>query len=239
MSSTKVKKLPFADKKEHPYDWNQPIKDQTKFMRSFYWLGEFCLDKEFESVEIHGAENYPKEGKCIIVANHVNGMDPITIQICAGKENMRSAYFMCKSEFFQTFYLRFVLRLFNGYPVNREKPDRESIQFSKRVLDAGQILTIFPQGTRDRYRNRPSTEEGIKTGFAMIAREAKAPVLPVSIHLSSDLENHHPKCIIRYGEMIPYEELGFTEGTRKSSELRACAKMIMTKVQELWDKDQL
>lgn len=238
MSSTKVKSIPFSSKTPYQYNWDRPIKNKQKFVNNIHWFGRFLINHEFESIEVHGVENYPKEGKCLVVSNHVNGMDPITIHMSAGKGTTRTGYFMCKSEFFQAFYFRWILDLFNGFPINREKPDRDSLNFAIKVLEAGELLTIFPEGTRDRYRTRPKLENS-KTGFAMIAREAKAPVLPVSIHLSSDLENKHPKCIIRYGEVIPYEELGFTEGSRKASELKSVANNIMTKVQELWDMDQI
>ena len=240
MSSTKVKKIPFQSDKPYEYDWNQPLKDHTKINHMLIPLANFLLSKEFESVEFIGAENIPDKGKLLIVANHVNGFDPITVM--AGMKNPRSTYFMSKSEFFQAFYIRFLmLHLVNGFPVKRGSADREAMKFAVRVLEEGQqMLMIFPQGSRDRYRNRPPVDgEGIKTGFAMIARDAKSDVLPVSIHLESDVEKKHSKCVVRYGEVIKYEDLGFTEGVRKSKEVKAASKLIMTKVQELWDKDQM
>ncbi len=238
MSTTEVKKIPLASKKPYVHNWEkQKVKDKTRFFKCWIPLAHYLLNKEFESLEFIGSENVPKDGKVILISNHVNGFDPITLMYGIGIK--RSAYFMAKAEFYQAFYIRWALNIFNGFPVNRDKPDRESMKFAQKVLEKEQMLVIFPAGTRDRYRKRPETEEGIKVGFAMLARDTKATVVPASIHLASDLDNHHPKCIVRYGEPIPYEEMGFTEGVRKSAELRNTSKMLMTKVQELWDMDQI
>lgn len=238
MSTTEVKKIPLASKKPYIYNWkNKKVRDKTKFFKLFIPLANLLLHKEFESLEFIGAENVPKDGRLILISNHVNGFDPITLMYGLGIK--RSAYFMAKAEFYQAFYIRWALAIFNGFPVYRDRPDRESMKFAQKVLEEEQMLVLFPTGTRDRYRRRPETEEGVKVGFAMLARDAKATVVPASVHLSADLENHHPKCIVRYGKPIPYEEMGFTEGKRKSSELRSVSKMLMGKVQELWDMDQL
>ena len=113
------------------------------------------------------------------------------------------------------------------------------MKFAERVLKDGRFgLVIFPQGSRDRQRKRPELDS-TANGFAMIAREAKVPVVPASVHLEADLEKKHPKCIVRFGEPIPYEDLGFTPGSRKKKELNAAAEIIWKKVQELWDKDEM
>ena len=97
---------------------------------------------------------------------------------------------------------------------------------------------IFPQGTRDKEHGRPEPESA-KAGIALIAREAKSDVLPVSIHRESSNSVKRAKLVIRFGEVIPFEELGFTEGETKSRELRTATKLIMERIGELWDKDRI
>ena len=67
----------------------------------------------------------------------------------------------------------------------------------------------------------------------MIAKEAKTDVLPVSIYTSDNMKKG-TKLTIRFGEIIPYEKLGFTEdGSRE--ELKTCAKYIMDEIIKLWE----
>ena len=237
MSSTKVKKIPLYREEAVPFDWDKPINDKSSFFKKFLWLANLLLKHEFESVEFYGVENVPQEGPFIIISNHVNGFDPITLM--TGIDGRRSCYFMAKEEFYHAVYIAYPLTWFGGFPVKRGVVDRNSMNFAKRVLQQGHSgLLMFPQGSRDRERKRPELDSA-KNGFAMLARDAKVPVVPCSVHLDPDLENPHPKCIVRYGTPIPYEELGFTEGARKKKELNAAAELMWKKVQELWDMDNL
>lgn len=235
MSSTKVKKIPLMSEKPYHFNWDKKLVERKKLYHFWMPLAHFLLKNEFESLEFYGTENVPQEGPFILVANHVNGFDPISLVY--GIRARRRFYFMSKEEFFRTFYIRWLLQPLGGFPVNRGTPDREAMKFSVRVLQDGRFgLVIFPQGSRDRQRKRPELDS-TANGFSMIAREAKVPVVPASVHLDSDLSKTHPKCIIRFGEPIPYEDLGFTPGSRKKKELNAAAELIWKKVQELWDKD--
>ena len=237
MSSTKVKKIPLYKEEPIPFDWDKEIIDKSGFFKKFLWLANLLVGHEFESIEYIGTENVPASGPFLMVCNHVNGFDPITLM--AGLKGRRSCYFMAKEEFYHAAYIAYPLTWFGGFPVKRDTVDRESLKFAKRVLEQGHSgLVIFPQGSRDRERKRPELDT-TKNGFAMMARDCKVPVVPCSVHLESDLSKKHPKCIVRYGEPIAYEALGFTEGARKKKELLAASELIWKKVQELWDKDEM
>lgn len=227
-------KLPLYREKPYAFNWDKEIKETPRLYKAMMPVAKFVLGFRFSEIKVYGAENLPKTGAFLITPNHVSGFDPITVTyVLHGK---RQLYFMAKEEFYHTFYTKYALDIFHGFPVNREKPDRQSLRFAKRVLEAGLGLLVFPQGTRDKQRTRPNPEDG-KVGVAMLARDEKVPVLPVSIHIDPDLNNKKPKCIIRIGELIPYEELGFTEGKKRSAELRNATLLIMEKVCELWDLD--
>lgn len=237
MSSTKVKKIPLYREEAYPFDWDKEITDKTSLYKKLIPLAKVLVGHEFESVEYYGAENVPQNGPFILISNHVNGFDPITIVL--GFKGRRSMYFMAKEDFYHAAYIAYPLTGVGGFPVKRGVVDRNSMNFAKRVLEKGHSgLLIFPQGSRDRERKRPELDD-TKNGFAMLAREAKVPVLPVSVHLDPDLENHHPKCIVRFGKLVPYEDLGFTEGSRKKKELTAASELLWKKVQELWDMDKM
>jgi 1-acyl-sn-glycerol-3-phosphate acyltransferase len=237
MSSTKVKKIPLMSDKPYDFNWDKPLVERVGLYHFWMPVAHILLNHEFETLDFYGTENVPQNGPFLLVSNHVNGFDPITMVY--GIRARRRFFFMAKEEFFRTFYIRWLLEPLGGFPVKRGTADRDSMKFAQRVLEDGRFgLVIFPQGSRDRQRKRPELDS-TANGFAMIAREAKVPVVPASVHLEPDLDKKHPKCIVRFGEPIPFEDLGFTPGSRKKKELNAAAEIIWRKVQELWDKDEM
>lgn len=149
------KPLPLSRKKPYVFNWDRPIKRHPiTYMWSIPVADHIVLKSRFEDRVYTGADNVPKEGGFLLCSNHVNGFDPITITV--GFRGRREMYFMAKEEFYQAFYTRWALNIWNGFPVNRGKADRDSINYAVRVLKAGFGLLVFPQGTRDLLGERPS-----------------------------------------------------------------------------------
>lgn len=234
---TNKDKLHFYSEKEYKFNFNKPLREKPITYKILYPIAKLLIQHiKFRDVEFYGTENIPEKGGFILASNHVSGFDPITLTYCM--HGKRTMFFMAKEEFFHTFYTKFPLLLLGGFPVKRGTSDRNSLNFAIRVLKEGFGLMIFPQGTRDKEHGRPEPESA-KAGIALIAREAKSDVLPVSIHRESSNSVKRAKLIIRFGEVIPFEELGFTEGETKSRELRTATKLIMERIGELWDKDRI
>lgn len=229
-------RLPCYSEKPYNYNFDRKIKEyRVNPYIVLKPLGKLLLEKMFfRDLEVYGTENIPEKGGFILASNHVFGWDPETIiYMMKGK---RQFYIIAKEEFFHVFYTKWPLLMLHGFPVKRGRPDRDSLNFSVRVLKEGLGLLIFPQGTRDKERKRPGEA---KSGVALIARKAKAPVVPVSIHASSDKSERRPKLIVRFGKLIPFEELGFTEGATVSRELKSATQLIMDRIAELWDMDEI
>ncbi|NLL63527.1 MAG: 1-acyl-sn-glycerol-3-phosphate acyltransferase [Ruminococcaceae bacterium] len=232
---TNIDKLPFYSKAKYNYNFDRKFKDKRMIYRMLMPLAKFLLNRVFfRDVEVYGQENVPKKGGFIIAANHLHGFDPFSVLYATGGK--RTLCFLAKEEFFHFFYTKYPLIFFNGFPVKRGTSDRSSINLAVRLVKEGFGLMIFPQGTRDRKFKRPTKG---KSGVAMIAREAKAGVIPCSIHREKNPVKRRPKLIIRIGEMIPYEDLGFTKGEVKSRELRKATQFIMSRITELWDMDDI
>ena len=110
------------------------------------------------------------------------------------------------------------LRALGAFPVKRAG-DTKAIEQAIEILEQGGLLGIFPQ--------EAIVAHGIpfqpKSGIAMIAYHAKAPVLPVSITTNGDIKALKP-VTIRFGKPIAYEEFGFTDGSRK--EIKYAAHVI-------------
>ena len=237
---TNKDRLKFYNEAEYNYNWDKKIKSKLGIYNFFYPLSILVCNYKFD-IEYHGAENIPESGSFMIACNHVAGLDPICLTYIARKEHRsRTWYFMAKEEFFHVFYTKLPLLLFGGFPVKRGTPDRKSLDFSIRILKEGNGLLVFPEGTRNKERTRPDPATA-KGGVALVAREAKCDVLPVSIHIEPRKEKYNgkggkPKYIVRFGEVIPYAGLGMGEKP-KSKELKAATNLIMEKICELWDKD--
>ena len=98
------------------------------------------------------------------------------------------------------------------------------------MLRKGFVLGIFPEGTRSKDGNPAKAKRGV----ADLAFNTKSGVLPVSVYNNEGLKKH-TKYTVRFGEYIPYENLGFSEeGTRE--EKTECADSIMNEIVALWEE---
>ncbi len=209
-----MKKFDYSKVREEEelYDKLRPL--GIKIMKSMY------------DVEFVGAENIPSDGGFILASNHVKALDPMFIAL--GVKD-RQIHFMGKKELFEKPVVGAVLKKANGFPIVRGTADKEAISYAERVVKEGKILGIFPEGTRSKDY-KPARA---KSGIGLIAREAKADVLPVSIYNCDNMKKGS-KLTIRFGELIPYENLGFTCDDSRE-EMKACAKLVMDEIKKLWE----
>ncbi len=207
------------------FDYSVEIND-SKLYDSLRPVGK-TLAKMLYKIEYVGTENIPEEGGFILASNHMNALDPVFIAV--GMEK-RQIHFMSKKENFENGIAKYFLTKLNGFPIVRGSADTEALDYAIRIAREGSILGIFPEGTRSKDY-KPARA---KSGVAMIAHQAKAPVLPVSIYTSDNLKKH-TKLTIRFGELIPYENLGLNADDPSREEIKGCAKMIMSEIVKLWE----
>ncbi len=205
------------------FDYSK-VKEEEALYDNLRPLGMKIVSKLYD-IEYVGVENIPAEGGFIIASNHVKALDPVFIAL--GVKD-RQIHFMGKKELFEKPIIRDFLKKANGFPIVRGGGDKEALDYAERVVKEGKILGIFPEGTRSKDY-KPARA---KSGVGLIAKEAKADILPVSIYNRDNMKKG-TKLTIRFGELIPYEKLGFTEeGSRE--EVKACAKLVMAEIVRLW-----
>ena len=205
------------------FDYSK-VKEEEELYDKLRPLGHKITNKCYK-INYIGTENIPEEGGFIIASNHLRALDPLYIALGVEK---RQIYFMGKQELFRKPIIGTLFKKANGFPVVRGRGDKEAVEYAIRVVKEGHILGIFPEGTRSKDL-KPSRA---KSGIGLIAREAKADILPVSIYNRDEMKKGS-RLTIRFGEVIPYEELGFTEaGSRE--EVKNCAKIVMDKIVKLW-----
>ncbi len=141
----------------------------ARFMRG--WPSRFVL--WLFHTRVIGIENVPPGG-AILAGNHVSYLDPILLW-CAAP---RRTHFMAKQEFWDAGIVgKFLDRLWS-FPVKRGEGDRAAITRATALLQAGELVGIFPEGTR---AEGPGQELGsAHGGVAFIALRASAPVVPVA-----------------------------------------------------------
>lgn len=207
-----------------PFDYSK-MKDYATY-DILMPLNILLFNKTMFRVTFVGREHVPKEGGFILAANHIHFLDPLII---AGSR-ARVMHFMAKEELFRNSAAAYFLTRFNAFPVKRGTSDKSSVAYAIRMVREGKVLGIFPEGTRS-----PDYRPGApKAGVALIAKQAHADVLPVSIY-SGQKAKFGTEITVRFGKMIPYEELGITQegGTR---ELREASRLVMDRITELWEE---
>ena len=168
------------------------------------------------------------EGRMVICSNHLSFSDPLYI----GMTQKRQVFYMAKAELFRSRFLNWLLRALGAFPVERGTGDTGALKSARDILQADEILGIFIEGTRSKTGEllRP------KTGAVMLAYQTNAPIVPLCITAigCGKIRPFHKVCV-SFGEVIPPDQLGITEGT--SAEFRRASRMVMDRIASLRARD--
>jgi 1-acyl-sn-glycerol-3-phosphate acyltransferase len=126
-----------------------------------------------------GREHIPAEGPVIIAANHRSFLDPFVI----GTMARRPLYYVAKEELFRNRLQAWLLNALGAFPVRRGAADEDMIETAKAILARGDIVLIFPEGTR----TRPGSLGKPKRGVGRLALDSGAPVVPVAVIGTEDV----------------------------------------------------
>lgn len=128
-----------------------------------------CLYK----LEVKGLENIPKKGPAIIAPNHESSLDIIAVASVVP----RLVRALGKIERFEYPIWGRIAKFLGGIPVTREHPEKSSIVKVFKAIDEGNILVIFPEGTR----KITSKIKGPRRGIGYFASRRNVPVIPTAI----------------------------------------------------------
>ena len=124
-------------------------------------------------MRVEGLNRLPRQGPVILAINHLSMLDPILV----GAVVPRVIHFMAKEELFRYPGLGWLLRRVHAFPVRRGQADREALATALQLLRAGEVVGIFPEGTRSADgRLLP-----LQSGTAFLALKSGATVVPVAI----------------------------------------------------------
>jgi len=120
-----------------------------------------------------GREHIPAEGPVIIASNHRSFLDPFVIATMA----RRPMYYVAKKELFLNRLQAWFLNSLGAFPVDRGNGDQDMLTTARAILDRGDIVLIFPEGTRV----RPGSLGKPKRGVGRLALETGVPVVPIAV----------------------------------------------------------
>jgi glycerol-3-phosphate dehydrogenase (NAD(P)+) len=127
-----------------------------------------------------GREHIPAEGPVILASNHRSFFDPFVI----GTMTRRPVYYVAKQELFTyNRLLSWLLNALGAFPVARGAGDQDTIETAKVILGRGEIVLMFPEGTR----TRPGPLGKPRRGVGRLALETGAPVVPIAIIGTEDV----------------------------------------------------
>ncbi|HUU54038.1 MAG TPA: lysophospholipid acyltransferase family protein [Armatimonadota bacterium] len=195
--------------------------DGTALYRvSRYLLG--VLFRYYNRWEVAGREHIPDGGGVLLIANHTSYADPPI----AGPACRRPVNFMAKSELFRIPLLSAFIRRTHAFPVQRGAADQPALRRAVRLLQRGNVLLIFPEGTR----SPDGRLQPFEPGAAFIALASGAAVVPMGIDGADRLlPRGKPillpgKLRVRFG---PAVDLSPFRGRRRTREIlqQACDHM--------------
>lgn len=127
-----------------------------------------------------GIENIPREGPCILAANHRSYADGIVVVALASFRG-RKLRFLGKREIFEAPLVGAIAHATGQIPVDRGSGSARPLKAALDALDRGEAVAILPQGTIPRGRAFFTPELHGRPGVARLALASGAPVIPVAV----------------------------------------------------------
>jgi 1-acyl-sn-glycerol-3-phosphate acyltransferase len=162
-------------------------------------------------------DRVPCQGGLLVVANHQSYLDPILVALPIPRPFSP----MARESLFRQRLFSWLIRSLNAFPVKRGSADLGAIKEAIRRLSRGEIVLVFPEGTR----TRDGSIGRLQSGLVLIAQRAKVPILPAVIDGAYEcwprqrvLPTWHA-LKVGYGEAIPAEVVGRSEPGELVAEL--------------------
>jgi len=172
-----------------------------------------------------GLEHIP-EGGFVLAANHTSNFDPWPLGIPFLPR--RQLRFMAKAELFNPI-LAPILRAGGAFKVRRGEGDVEAMSTAAELAREGEIVVMFPEGTRRKKGLRKKFEARPHTGAARIALSADVPLVPAAIGGTDRLSRLGPLSVA-YGEPIDVSDL---EGMETKQAAAIATERLMKAIEEL------
>ena len=142
--------------------------------RPLYWAARATIPlvaRAYFRMRRHGHRHIPHRGAVIIASNHRSFLDPFIVSACVH----RPVYYVAKRELFRGRFQGWFLNGLGAFPIRRGEADEDSMTTARILLERGEALLIFPEGTRTRRADLGPPRRGV----GRLALETGAPVVPI------------------------------------------------------------
>jgi 1-acyl-sn-glycerol-3-phosphate acyltransferase len=203
-----------------------------------YWIFKGILKPPLRAlyrIRPEGLENVPKKGAAIIAANHVSFLDSFFIPLVVKR---RKVTYLAKADYFKSWKTSWFFKSAGQISCERVggSKSQQSLEIALDVLKSGDLLGIYPEGTRSPdgrlYRGR--------TGIARLALAAGVPVIPAGL-IGTDVVmpkeaklpkfSGHAEVKVRFGKPLDFSRYQGRERDRFA--LRSVTDEIMYEIMQL------
>src|SRR4051812_40042710 len=176
------------------------------------------LYKGLMRVKVEHRDRVPHDGGAIIAANHISFFDSVALL----QSIPRRAFFIGKAEYLHSWTTRRLFPAMGLIPIEREQARKAmaALEVAASVLDRGDVLTIYPEGTRSR--------DGLlhkgHTGVAQLALMSGAPIVPVGLvgtdhiqPIGCRMPRPFRRAVVRFGE--PLDPMAYGGSRRRRRQM--------------------
>jgi 1-acyl-sn-glycerol-3-phosphate acyltransferase len=222
---------PPADKPE--IDEDELFRDDLTPLILGTAFGARTLARCITRVRVEGDfDAIPREGPLILASNHISNADPVIVGAWFTPRLGRRVHWLGKREMFDWPVVGWMARNGGVVPVDRARADVEAFRLAERVLDAGHVMMVFPEGTRS-----PTGElQKPKDGLAMLALRTNATIVPIGV---SNTDRVWPRgrpiprlgghATMRFGAPFRLDE-SLPAGLNRKAQKAAATEMIMRRI---------
>jgi cytidylate kinase len=184
-------------------------------------------------VEVVGADQVPASGPVVLAPVHRSFVDFFVVS----EVTRRKIFYMAKEELWRSPRLGALVASLGAFPVDRAGTDRAALHAAQAVLERGDVLILFPEGTR---RRGPVVEE-LHEGATFLAARTGATVVPIGIGGSDrvmPLGSRVPRPVkvrLVVGRPLPAPERSGS-GRVSRSQVRAMTDALRLELQRVYDE---
>ena len=211
--------------------------DQTILVRMVALVSRIG-SRLFARIRVEGLERIPHTGAVILAANHISNADPVVVGAWVTPAlRRRRIHWLGKRELFDWPVFGWLAAHCGVHPVDRGTADVEAFRLAIRILEAGHVLLIFPEGTR----SPTGALQEAKDGLATLALRTGATIVPIGVNNSDavwakgrKLPSPFPRrtLTVRVGEPFTTESL-VPPGTERRAAKALATTAIMGRIAAL------